>query len=76
MDRGKENERYGLSWWLLEQAGENIFYARGLRGQYIICLPERDLVIVRTGHERDIVDEAGHPVDVYDWIEIGIRLAE
>jgi CubicO group peptidase (beta-lactamase class C family) len=76
MDRGKQNERYGLSWWLVERNGQNIFYARGLRGQYIIDIPEKDLVIVRTGHLRDIVDEAGHPIDLYDWIDIGIRVAK
>lgn len=76
MDRGKPNTRFGLSWWMDDHAGQHFFYARGLRGQYIICLPELDLVIVRTGHIREEDAENGHPPDVYDWIDMGIRLAQ
>ena len=74
-DRGRPNARYGMSWWLLKHDGVDIFYARGLRGQYVICIPGKDLVIVRTGHDRDVVDDAGHPIDLYDWIDIGMRIA-
>lgn len=76
LDRGQPNTRYGLSWWMDDHAGQHFFYARGLRGQYIICLPELDLIIVRTGHIREEDAENGHPPDVYDWIDMGIRLAQ
>ena len=37
---------YGLSWWMNSREG---FSARGYGGQYILCYPERDLVIITTG---------------------------
>lgn len=40
---------YGYSWWLLPNGR---FYARGLLGQYIIVLPDQDIVIVRLGEKR------------------------
>ncbi|MHA6246811.1 serine hydrolase domain-containing protein [Pontibacter sp. CAU 1760] len=55
---------YGYQWWLLPAyKGQDIFYARGILGQYIIVVPEKNLVIVRLGKGRgDIVNN--HPTDV------------
>lgn len=49
---GNEPNCYGYQWWLMEEKGHNIFYARGLRGQYIIVIPDKCLIIVRLGKER------------------------
>ncbi|MBC7388085.1 MAG: serine hydrolase [Opitutaceae bacterium] len=44
---------YGLQWWLVpENAGIKAFYARGIQGQYIIVVPEKNIVIVRLGQKR------------------------
>lgn len=44
---------YGYSWWLIpEYRGHKIFYARGILGQYVICLPEKNIIVVRLGHKR------------------------
>ncbi len=32
---------------------QEIFYARGILGQYIICIPSKNMIIVRLGKERD-----------------------
>lgn len=48
----KENDYYGLHWWLIPHNNQKIFYARGILGQYIIIIPEKKIVIVRLGHER------------------------
>ena len=48
----KESEHYGLHFWIYNDPQYNVIYARGILGQYIITIPELDLVIVRTGHER------------------------
>ncbi|MBW2279794.1 MAG: serine hydrolase [Deltaproteobacteria bacterium] len=39
---------YGAHWWLA-QDGSPIFNASGYKGQYIVVVPDRDLVLVRTG---------------------------
>ncbi|MCP4521035.1 MAG: serine hydrolase [Cytophagales bacterium] len=44
---------YGYQWWIIpNHKGQRIFYARGILGQYIICIPDKNIVIVRLGHER------------------------
>ncbi|MEP7168706.1 MAG: serine hydrolase [Bacteroidota bacterium] len=52
-DNGIPNQTYGYHWWIGEEGGQKIFYARGLSGQYIIVIPDKKIIIVRLGHERD-----------------------
>jgi CubicO group peptidase (beta-lactamase class C family) len=44
---GSEGE-YGAHWWL-RLAEEDSFHCSGFQGQYILCSPSRDLVVVRLG---------------------------
>ena len=61
---GSKTDFYGYQWWLLpDDKGQNIFYARGILGQYIIVIPEKKVVIVRLGKERGEVIN-NHPSDV------------
>ena len=40
---------YGYSWWLIPgYKGQNIAYCRGILGQYIIVIPEKNIVILLT----------------------------
>lgn len=84
---GMPNNIYGLFWWVVQGEGEQVFYARGILGQYIICFPARQLVVVRTGHVRgDVPREAimdpnnpeqrkvEHPADLFYYINIGKRM--
>lgn len=43
---------YGYQWWIIP-GRPDIFYARGILGQYIICIPARNIIIVRLGEKRD-----------------------
>ena len=44
---------YGLHWWLYPDCnGMEVFYARGILGQYIIVIPEENIIIVRLGQKR------------------------
>ncbi|MFD2514733.1 serine hydrolase domain-containing protein [Pontibacter locisalis] len=60
---------YGYQWWLLPNyKGQDIFYARGILGQYIIVIPEKDIVIVRLGKKR--AERIGkHPGEVMAMID-------
>ena len=64
------NIRYGLHWWLGSFRDLPFYYARGIFGQYIICVPRLNTVIVRTGYRRRKVDKTGHPPDLFEYIDI------
>jgi len=38
-EKGNPNVNYGYQFWLAERQGVSVYYARGLWGQYIICIP-------------------------------------
>ena len=57
-----DSARYGAHWWL-DLAGPGSFSANGFQGQYVVVVPDRDLVIVRLGTTPD---DALQPVK--DWI--------
>ncbi|MCB0686590.1 MAG: serine hydrolase [Saprospiraceae bacterium] len=71
----KANDIYGLHWWLTTHRGLDFFYARGIRGQYIICNRQHNLIIVRMGHKRNPVDhQQGHPPDLFDHIDAALEI--
>ncbi len=43
---------YGYSFWINDEFNTPVFYMRGILGQYVIVLPEYNVVVVRLGHER------------------------
>ncbi len=68
-ESGEVSDFYGYQWWLLpDYKGQDIFYARGILGQYVIVIPEKELIIVRLGKERD-KHINNHPGEVYIMID-------
>lgn len=53
---------YGHSFWICDEYDTHIFYQRGILGQYIIVIPEYDMVIVRLGHQR-LGNDHNHTTD-------------
>jgi CubicO group peptidase (beta-lactamase class C family) len=45
-----ENEGYGYYWWVTTIKGHAAFYAGGFGGQYILMVPDLDVVIVITSN--------------------------
>lgn len=59
------NGTYGMGLWINNDAAVKHYYFWGLYGQYIIVIPEKQLVIVRTGTYKDQPkDEKGRPKQV------------
>ena len=61
---------YGLGIWLENVRNREVFYFRGILGQYVIVLPQEDVIIVRLGKKGGKVpDEEEHPDDFYFYLE-------
>lgn len=81
LNDGSNNIRYGMHFWLTNYEGHDVVYLRGILGQYVIVVPDWDMVIVRTGHERmdKIERQEGvqkdyrfdHPEDLFYYLKIG-----
>jgi CubicO group peptidase (beta-lactamase class C family) len=57
-----ENGRpYGAHWWVVDDE-HGSFWASGYEGQMIVCVPDRDVVIVRLGRT-----DAGRGPNLYQW---------
>lgn len=68
--RFEDAPHYGYGWWLENYRDKDIFYMRGILGQYVIVIPEDDLIIVRLG--RDLLEkEEGveHSNDFYIYVD-------
>ncbi len=64
---------YGRSFWLDNSHGVELFYQHGILGQYIIVIPERDMVVVRLGHHRGEKVDA-HTNDLHTIVEESLKL--
>jgi CubicO group peptidase (beta-lactamase class C family) len=72
-EEGKPCNYYGYQWWIIPSKPD-IFYARGILGQYVIVIPSKKVVIVRLGKHRSpqYVDKA--PAEVDALIKWGMSL--
>jgi len=64
---------YGYEIWLTYYKDMDIYYARGINGQYIISIPEKDLVIVRLGKQRGAILNNHHLKDLYSYIDFALE---
>ena len=74
--RFAESPEYGYGFWLSDHLGKEIFVMRGILGQYVITIPEDDLIIVRQGHQR--LPKADRPFgeDFYVYVEEAYKMLE
>lgn len=70
IENGELAEHYGLHWWLNTYRDEkSIFLCQGMRGQYVVCIPEDDLIVVRIGHNRSDERVNKSPAELVKWID-------
>lgn len=62
-ESGQPTQYYGYQWWIVPY-DQSIFYARGILGQYIICMPDKNMVVVRLGKKRSPVRYQTVPAEV------------
>ena len=62
--------QYGYGWWTCTYKNKKIFYMRGHLGQYVIVVPEDDLLIVRLGNsDLHLTKSNPHSEDFFVYID-------
>jgi len=80
--RFEEDPEYGYGLWLDEFQDKKVFMMRGHLGQYVLVIPEEDLIIVRLGHLKDKEkggkgkSSGSDPFtnDIYVYLEVGLEM--
>ena len=72
--KSKKNVNYGFQFWIAERQGLYIYYARGLWGQYVICIPEKNMIVVRLGRKYGNYLTDGHHDDFYAFIDAVLEM--
>ncbi len=73
---GKRNTEYGYQWWLLNYKDNEVFYARGIKGQYIFVVPAKELILVRLGHKRAEKKGDELPADIFEYLDLANEIAK
>lgn len=74
--RFEKSPEYGYGWWLSEIDKKPLFAMRGHLGQYVIVIPEDDLIVVRLGHLTGKLNETDFPEVFHLYIEEAYKMLE
>jgi len=68
----EEARYYGYGWWIRTMAGYEAPYAWGFGGQFIVLVPDLELVIVTTSSSNPDPDRRRHTRRIYDFVEYDV----
>jgi CubicO group peptidase (beta-lactamase class C family) len=68
-ESGSAVDFYGYQFWIIQHKGMRIPYARGILGQYIFVIPQKNAVVVRLGKKRRTDRVGEHPSDVLLYLD-------
>jgi len=75
--RFEDSSQYGYGFWLSDYMGKDIFYMRGVLGQYVIVIPEDDVIIVRLGaHLIRREKDENHAPDFFIYIDEAYKMLD
>ena len=68
--RFAESPEYGYGWWINQYLSKKMYYMRGHLGQFVIVVPEDNLIITRLGHQKGLqTSEDPHSNDFYVYVD-------
>jgi CubicO group peptidase (beta-lactamase class C family) len=62
-------QQYGYGWWMRDLAGHQSYFAWGFGGQYIILVPDLELVVVTTSASTVAEDRRTHRRTLFELVE-------
>ena len=71
-----QSRYYGYGWWLAELMGHDVPHAWGHGGQFIMLVPDLDLVLVSTSSARADAQANRHANKVYGLLQHAIRTVD
>ena len=74
---GKDSlDYYGFQIWIMNYKGMRNPYFRGMLGQYVIAIPEKNAIVVRLGHKKDEQRIRETTKDVYRYMDIATKILD
>ncbi len=67
---------YGFQIWITHYKGMQIPVFRGLGGQYIFMIPQKNAIVVRLGHKRDKKYKREKTAEMDEYLDIAFRILE
>ena len=65
---------YGFQTWIMDYHGMRCPYLRGMLGQYIIAIPDKDAIVVRLGRKRCDVYNREITTDITRYMDIAMKI--
>lgn len=73
--RFADSPYYGYGWWINNYLGKKMYYMRGHLGQFVIVIPEDDIIITRLGHLKGLqTSEDIHSNDFYVYVDEAYKM--
>jgi len=65
---------YGYQFWIIDYKDMKIPYMRGILGQYIYAIKEKNAVVIRLGHKRSHEYVNHHTKDIYLYLDEAMKI--
>ena len=72
---GKDTlDYYGFQTWIMRYHGQVNPYMRGMLGQYVFVIPEKDAIVVRLGRKRSDIYRRELTTDIIRYMDIAMKI--
>jgi len=75
-EEGNKVDYYGFQWWIINYKDCQIPYMRGILGQYVFAIKEKNAVVVRLGHKRSNELIGPNRKDIYVYLDAAFYILD